>query len=381
MLSATDAHGISVGSWKTKPMVPGPVAPLPVVLSAIRRAPLLGSARPEMMRSSVLLPQPEGPSRLTKAPRSMARSMPSSATTPLRKALPMPSRVTRGGKLVLHADLFIDELQRVALLPVHVGGVDALRRHLLEELAPALLAHRADAARLGVAAVDDAEFLHLVAPEGEEGVGLLLAVLLDQRVCRGRIAIEEVVPAFDRGIDEALHEIGIGGDQLGRGLDHRGVAGIAVVAEQHDDRFHALLLHREDLARHVTLLDRLLVGEEGGDAEGIGADLIVGVAVFRLEEEPRADPGVAADHDRLAFERGEAVIALAGMGEQRLRVLLEERRNRYHRHSLLDEIERDEGVRREVEIELPGSEQLRLVDLRSARLQRHREPVLFVDPP
>src|SRR6266705_1945976 len=121
MLSATDAHGISVGSWKTKPMVPGPVAPPPVGPSAIqRRAPLLGSARPEMMRSSVLLPQPEGPSRLTKAPRSMARSMPSSATTPLRKTLPTPSRVTSGGKLVLHADLFIDELQRVARLPAHV---------------------------------------------------------------------------------------------------------------------------------------------------------------------------------------------------------------------------------------------------------------------
>src|SRR6266851_6257754 len=187
MLSATDAHGISVGSWKTKPMVPGPVVPLPVVPSAIRRAPLLGSARPEMMRSSVLLPQPEGPSRLTKAPRSMARSMPSSATTPLRKTLPTPSRVTRGGKLVLHADLFIDELQRVGVLPVHVGGIDALRRHLLEEFAPALLAHRADAGHLGVAAVDDAEFLHLVPPEGEQGVRLLRIVLLDQHICRAGI--------------------------------------------------------------------------------------------------------------------------------------------------------------------------------------------------
>src|SRR5437763_16059313 len=119
MLSATDAQGISVGSWKTKPMDPK-AAPSPLH----RRLPRLGSTSPEMMRSNVLLPQPDGPSRLTKAPLAIARSMPSSATTPLRKTLPTPSSVMRGGialeRLVLHPDFFVDELRRVGPLPVHV---------------------------------------------------------------------------------------------------------------------------------------------------------------------------------------------------------------------------------------------------------------------
>ena len=45
----------------------------------------------------------------------------------------------------------------------------------------------------------------------------------------------------------------------------------------------------------------------------------------------------------------------------------------------LHEIERNEGVGREVEVEPAGGEQLRVVDLRSALPQRHVEPVLLVD--
>ena len=46
----------------------------------------------------------------------------------------------------------------------------------------------------------------------------------------------------------------------------------------------------------------------------------------------------------------------------------------------LHEIQRDEGVRREVEVEPAGGEQLRVIDLRSALPQRHLEPVLPVNP-
>ena len=137
---------------------------------------------------------------------------------------------------------------------------------------------------------------------------------------------------------------------------------------------------RERLARQIALLDRLGIGEERRDAEGIGPDLVVGVAEFALQKDPAADAGVGADHDRLALQRGEAVIALAGMGDQHRGVFLEDRRDRDHRDVLLHEIERDEGVRREVEVEPAGGEQLRVVDLRSALPQRHVEPVPPVDP-
>src|SRR5258708_28750425 len=101
-----------------------------------------------MIRSRVLLPQPEGPSRLTKAPLSIAKSMPSSATTPLRKLLPTPERVMSGSvindfvgplpqavaRLLLHSDLLVDEFQRVRLLPIHIGRVDSPLRPFFEEL-------------------------------------------------------------------------------------------------------------------------------------------------------------------------------------------------------------------------------------------------------
>src|SRR5258707_15639938 len=75
--------------------------------------------------------------------------------------------------LLLHSELLVDELHREGLVPVQIGGIHALHRHLLEEFGPARLGHGADAARFRVAAVDDAVFLDLVAAEGEELVGLL----------------------------------------------------------------------------------------------------------------------------------------------------------------------------------------------------------------
>jgi hypothetical protein len=50
-----------------------------------RRAisPPVGAPSPAISRSSVDLPQPDGPSRPTNSPSAMERSMPSSATVPL----------------------------------------------------------------------------------------------------------------------------------------------------------------------------------------------------------------------------------------------------------------------------------------------------------
>ena len=89
--------------------------------------------------------------------------------------------------------------------------------------------------------------------------------------------------------------------------------------------------------------------------------------------------GVGTDHDRLALERGEIVVPLTGMGDQHRRVLLKDRRDRHHRDVLACKIERTKGVRREVEVEPAGGEQLRMIDLRPALPQRDLEPVPPVD--
>src|SRR6185437_13582641 len=107
-----------------------------------------------------LLPQPEGPSRLTKERRATARSTPASASVPLRKRRAMPSSVKSGAArepaggtsclMGRHADAPVDEAQRIGLVVVHVLGVEALPHHDLVEILPARLGHRANAVALGI---------------------------------------------------------------------------------------------------------------------------------------------------------------------------------------------------------------------------------------
>ena len=91
---ATFAHGISVGSWNTKPICRRRLFRPPI--RPCRRTALL---RPAMMRSAVDLPQPEGPSSDTNSPSRTARSKPCSATVPRSNVLPTPrSETTRGSR-------------------------------------------------------------------------------------------------------------------------------------------------------------------------------------------------------------------------------------------------------------------------------------------
>src|SRR4051794_21434577 len=57
-----------------------------------------GSLSPATMRSSVLLPHPEGPSRLRNSPRDTARSTPSSASSPDAKRFATPCTITIGSR-------------------------------------------------------------------------------------------------------------------------------------------------------------------------------------------------------------------------------------------------------------------------------------------
>ena len=89
--AATVAHGISVGSWKTKPI---PSFSLPPTGCRHSTRPLLGSANPAIMRSAVDLPHPEGPSRDRNSPGCTSISRLSSARTPLANTLPTALSVT-----------------------------------------------------------------------------------------------------------------------------------------------------------------------------------------------------------------------------------------------------------------------------------------------
>ena len=79
--SHTLAHGISVGSWNTKPMGCVPFA------STGRRdtstVPEVGALRPAIRRNAVDFPHPDGPSSEMNSPRPTSRSSGPSAVTPL----------------------------------------------------------------------------------------------------------------------------------------------------------------------------------------------------------------------------------------------------------------------------------------------------------
>src|SRR2546426_1980532 len=78
-LSSTLIQVKSAPCWKTTPRSgPGAVMSLP---SSVAR-PVVGVSKPATMLSSVLLPQPDGPTRVTNSPAPIARSIGSSACTP-----------------------------------------------------------------------------------------------------------------------------------------------------------------------------------------------------------------------------------------------------------------------------------------------------------
>jgi len=78
-LASAVAQGISVGSWKTKPISRVSAAPPG---HSIR--PAVASAKPATILSKVDLPQPDGPSKATKSPPAMSRSIPRTARVPER---------------------------------------------------------------------------------------------------------------------------------------------------------------------------------------------------------------------------------------------------------------------------------------------------------
>src|SRR6185312_9880943 len=81
-LPNTVCHGISVGSWKTKPISPSG-SPLALIFEdGHSTVPEEAAPSPAMILSAVDLPQPEGPSRLMNSPEDTLSDMSESATVP-----------------------------------------------------------------------------------------------------------------------------------------------------------------------------------------------------------------------------------------------------------------------------------------------------------
>ena len=81
-LVATLAHGMSVGDWNTKAMRRPVASSWLTGRRQSRSRPSLGSSNPATIFSSVLLPQPEGPSSVTNSPSATVRSTGCSACVP-----------------------------------------------------------------------------------------------------------------------------------------------------------------------------------------------------------------------------------------------------------------------------------------------------------
>jgi hypothetical protein len=68
MFSPTVRCGNSASDWKTMPRLRLCVGIGVMSSSSMRMFPAVGSSSPAIMRSSVVLPQPDGPSMQTKVP-------------------------------------------------------------------------------------------------------------------------------------------------------------------------------------------------------------------------------------------------------------------------------------------------------------------------
>src|SRR5260221_7193525 len=109
---------------------------------------------PATMRKVVVLPQPDGPSRVTNSPCSTERSMPSTAFTSA-KCRPTVCRETLG-ILVLFEDL-LGDLEH-GVLPLGDGGAQRLGREQRPDLLDGLLDHTLDHGIIACVGVYDLRF-------------------------------------------------------------------------------------------------------------------------------------------------------------------------------------------------------------------------------
>src|SRR5208337_5480549 len=132
----------------------------------------------------------------------------------------------------LESNTIAYELQSVGALIIEVGLEKPRIDHLGKKTSDPNIAHGADAKRQGIARIDNAIFLHL----GNGVCKLLIAdigiVAFDEIIGRAIVAIDIIIPADDRGIDESLNKVWIFIDQISRGLDRGRIGIVTIIGDQ-----------------------------------------------------------------------------------------------------------------------------------------------------
>src|SRR5579864_9186614 len=137
MLSETVSHGNEVYFWKTMPRsLPGWVTISPLT----NTWPLVGLSRPAIMRSSVDLPQPEGPSSTRNSPISRPAAENASSTSRLTSfsasmRSPLGEKNTRETSFTLILDFLFSTAHRL-LAASAAGYRDGRLRAGLRYLSP-----------------------------------------------------------------------------------------------------------------------------------------------------------------------------------------------------------------------------------------------------
>src|SRR5579871_6812161 len=180
----------------------------------ISTVPAVASPSPAIRRSSVLFPEPDGPTRETNSPSRVAKLMSLSASVPSLYRFWTPSSSTSTAPLAA-ASLTAcagsgEESGGEGLLHIHLVQGDTDRLQLLLERHPAGHGHGADATVRSIPAHDQRPGLFDVEPHRIQGEGIILAAGRRLHKAIGRRGILEIrIPALQGGLDEGMDHVGV----------------------------------------------------------------------------------------------------------------------------------------------------------------------------
>ena len=151
--------------------------------------------------------------------------------------------------------------------------------HLGIEIGSARVRHGPDAQGFGITGINNPRRFQRGDGKGDRIVRDVRIVFLDQGVGSSVVAVQIIVPALDRAIDKAFHDLWLVGHGVFQGLDGGRIAGIAVIGQQPQIRLEArLLCHRKGFGRDIALHAGLVIGDERGRVKGVDGALFGGKA-------------------------------------------------------------------------------------------------------
>src|SRR5438034_377917 len=306
------------------------------------------SSRPATIRSAVVLPQPDGPTRTMNSPSSMSRSIESTARVPSGYTLLTPSNVTAATSAILDpGGVRRSGRRREALLRVRIEEVQLLGRHRevhvvpdpnvrtgrhesddslsdrapAEQLLPAEVLHRfdprADSYFAGVAFAVELEVLR---PESDQdlpvcALGRGVALSSRQPECAAAHLDVSVTHFRAREVHpRCVHECG-----------YEDVERIVVELARRPDLLQDAVRDHRDAFAHRHRFDLIVCHVDRGDAEELLQSEDLGA---RLTTKLRVDVRerlVHEEHRRLAHDRAREGDALLLSARQVLRLAPEQR--------------------------------------------------------